>query len=653
MGRKELSIRMLGVKLTLQWQRGKTQLGLILAVAALISCGLLYSWPVGLIFAAVYGFLGFFKLETASSWGSWGVVILWSMAIMLMLCVTGPLMVRAFGLLQMGILKVLLNLACCCIICCLLTAVTGRIRSSVTVTAVVMQLFATVNAYVYMFRSRELAILDIFSASTAMGVVDQYVFKISPEILCSWLLWGVGMFAGLCISTVPPRKTWHIRIGAVCTGVMLGVLLNFGSNGIDPLAWGRDGSRYNGLFLNFYLGIKNSGVEKPEGYSSQALEPWEQQYDLQAESKRQPNILVIMNEAYADFGVFPEKPQTNIPVTPFLDSLQDNVVRGYALASVYGGNTASSEFEFLTGHSMAYLPESAVPYQQYVRQEIYSLPWYLRSQGYTCVATHSYFAQGWARDVTYPRLGFSESTFVEDYPCQDLVRSYVSDREQYSYMLDLLQNREADAPLFLFGVTMQNHGGYTYTGANYTQTVHLQGYDAAYPQAEQYFTLLNQSDQALEDFLTALEDYPEDTVVLIFGDHFPKIEDAFYEEINGGPLDTLNERMLRYQVPFVIWANYELESEKIPCTSLNYLAGHLLDAAGVAKPAYFQFLSELESKVPAMNTLGYYCLEQQCFLPNSEPSPAEELLLRYAYLQYNNLIDGENRNHFFFGQYLP
>ena len=61
--------------------------------------------------------------------------------------------------------------------------------------------------------------------------------------------------------------------------------------------------------------------------------------------------------------------------------------------------------------------------------------------------------------------------------------------------------------------------------------------------AEQYLTLLRESDKALEYLLTELEKLPEDTVVLFFGDHFPRVEDDFFQEVHGGAFETLPEKM--------------------------------------------------------------------------------------------------------------
>ena len=262
-------------------------------------------------------------------------------------------------------------------------------------------------------------------------------------------------------------------------------------------------------------------------------------------------------------------------------------------------------------------------------------------------------ANGWSRPTVYPYLGFPESTFVDDYPQQNLVRKYVSDREMFAYVLDALDSKGSEEPLFLFGITMQNHGGYLYEGENYTKTIELQGYSGEYPMAEQYFSLIRETDKAVEYLIGELKDYPEDTGVLFFGDHLPGIETGFYEELYGGSFDTLDRQMLSYTVPFVIWANYDIPEQTVECTSLNYLGRYLLEAAGMELPPYYSFLKDLEERIPAVNAMGYYSNSRQTYLPLSEAEGEEaQWLSRYEILQYNGMFDKNGRSDVFFGQYI-
>ena len=47
----------------------------------------------------------------------------------------------------------------------------------------------------------------------------------------------------------------------------------------------------------------------------------------------------------------------------------------------------------------------------------------------------------------------------------------------------------------------------------------------------------------------------------MFGDHQPKLPDSFYELLYGKSLNNLSLKELqkKYKVPFIIWANYDID----------------------------------------------------------------------------------------------
>ena len=474
-------------------------------------------------------------------------------------------------------------------------------------------------------------------------------------MIFGWIAWGLVAMGQLKAPKLIGFLKFKSRLASLlCAVLSLGIVW-FGSANIPIKLWGTQGTEKNGYFLNFFLGIRDSFIEMPENYNPFNLNQVQSFYvptEYNKDREDFPNVIVIMNESFADFDVLGQL-RTNQPITPFLDSLDENTIKGYALSSVFGANTANSEFEFLTGHSMAFLPENSVPYQQYISNNICTLVWYMKSCGYDTFATHPYYADGWSRNKIYPKLGFFDFTFEEDYPKTNILRNYISDREMYEYIINKFNTKPKDSPLFLFGITMQNHGGYTYSSEEYVQSITLDGYSRPYPLAEQYFSVLNESDKAMEYLLTTLESYPEDTIVVFFGDHFPKVETEFYEELHGGAYDTLEDQLLQYKVPFYIWANYDIEEEFVPCTSLNYLALHLLKAADMDLPPYYSFLSDLEKTIPAMNAQGYYSAAAGGFIPYEE-APADEkaAINKYAIMQYNNMFDFDNRSYMFFQQYI-
>lgn len=216
----------------------------------------------------------------------------------------------------------------------------------------------------------------------------------------------------------------------------------------------------------------------------------------------------------------------------------------------------------------------------------------------------------------------------------------------------MLQDHQGK-PLFCFGITMQNHGGYTYEAEDFKKSIYLNGYEKEYPQVEQYLSLIHETDKAMEYFLTALEEYPEDTIVLFFGDHLPQVEQEWYDEIGAGIQDDLTRQMAKFTVPFYIWANYDIPEGTIELTSLNYLAGYVLEFAGLNGPAYYDVLADVKETIPAINAYGFYSKERGCFIPFEEASVEEQnWLQKYENLQYNNIFDVNNSSMHFFGRYV-
>lgn len=626
--------------------------GILLAAAALLFFGIRDSWVCGAVFAGLFLGAGFFSWEAKHPvWGflAQGVC---GIACIFLCCGVPTWLVSSAGFLEVGGFRIAMNFLCVAAVFGVALVVTGRIQMAVIAASFPLLVLATISAFVFQFRGNLLKPSDLFFAQTALNVVGQYTFRISGEMAFSWTAWvWLVFFTGALPSgdELMPRK-W-LRLAAALATVACVGLFSYGTRNMAPNNWSNEGATRNGFFLNFAVGIRYCFVEEPEGYSSEAIARLEQEYaqDSFQMQEKKPNIIVIMNESYADFSVLGNSLRTNIPVTPFADALRENTVRGYALTSIFGGTTANAEFEFLTGFSMSGLPNGSCPYQQYINAPVFSLARLLGNNGYQTFATHPYFSTGWSRTTAYPNLGFDRMTFDTDYPYQDLIREYISDREMYEYVLNAMKTKE-DGPMFLFGITMQNHGDYIYTGENYTQNIFLQDYEMEHPMAEQYLTLLNESDKAMEKFFKELESFEENTVVLFFGDHFPQVEGDFFQEVHGGTFDTLSEQMLQYTVPFFLWANYDIPEQTVECTSLNYLGRYLLETAGLELPSYYRFLKEMETVIPAINGDGYYSVSQQKYIPVAEAEGEEAAWLnKYAILQYNGLFERKAQSQVFFG----
>lgn len=130
-------------------------------------------------------------------------------------------------------------------------------------------------------------------------------------------------------------------------------------------------------------------------------------------------------------------------------------------------------------------------------------------------------------------------------------------------------------------------------------------------------------------------------MILLFGDHQPQVATNFYTEVLGGDFEKVDiaAAQRRQEVPFLLWANYDIPEEAGVTTSLNYLAALLMETAGLPLTEYQQFLLRLQETVPALNAVGY--MDTDGTWQKSRDALSEEAragLLQYETLQYNLLF---------------
>ena len=367
---------------------------------------------------------------------------------------------------------------------------------------------------------------------------------------------------------------------------------------------------------------------------------------------RPVNVIVIMNESLSDLSVLPGV-ETNMDAMPFLRSLTENTVKGYAYSSVFGGTTANSEYEFLTGNTTAFLPAGTVPYHLYVKEGSESMVAQMSALGYECVAMHPYYSSGWNRIPVYQAFGFDRWLFQSDFENPTYIRSYISDQTDYENLIRIYEEKEEGEPLFIFNVTMQNHSAYSGAWTNLPKEVWLTGeMEGKYNTVNQYLNLIYQSDKAFEYLINYFSQVEEPTMILMFGDHQPQVATNFYTDLLGSD-PTVEEAQKKQEAPFLIWANYDIEEQQDVKLSLNYLSGLLMDAANLPKTGYQTFLSQLRETVPAVNAVGYQDTDGTWHEQTTDMSQAaQEGLLDYQMLQYNEIFeDRDNRLEDFF--FLP
>ena len=519
------------------------------------------------------------------------------------------------------------------------------------------------NHYLISFRGRTLFPGDFLTLRTAANVAGNYDYR--PDSM-QWLTIGIFAAVLVLLSFLPREEKrpfdWRgFAPAAAGTAVFLAAFFGTGwveGLGIEPSMWT---TRGNGLVLNFTVCLKYMKVEKPDSYSQETLaalagENPSDAADTAASADggtRPVNVIVIMNESLSDLSVLPGV-ESNMDAMPFLRSLTDNTIKGYAYSSVFGGTTANSEYEFLTGNTTAFLPAGTVPYQMYVSPGDPSLVGQMEALGYTTIAAHPYRSSGWNRPTVYADYGFDEVYFESDFQDRAYMRGdartgYVTDRCDYENLIRWYEEKEEGQPLFLFNVTMQNHSAYQMAWTNLPKEVWLTGeLENRFQTVNQYLSLVYQSDQAFEDLIDYFSQVEEPTMILLFGDHQPQVATNFYTDVLGTNPDTATAQK-KQMVPFVLWANYDIPEAQGVELSLNYLSALLMDTANLPMTGYQKFLSQLWETAPVINTVGIRDAQGNWYGENAAlPEELDGAIEDYKVLLYNNVFDKKDRVESFF-----
>lgn len=526
------------------------------------------------------------------------------------------------------------------------------------VTHLLCFLWGTANYYVSLFRGTPILPWDFTALGTAAAVADSYQFSISRQMGISLILLALlflllrrrmksGRFR-------PSQNRLRARAAYLCAIVACAypvlqpnALETFG---VRTDVWDQSGSySKDGALAVFLRNTQFMSVEPPQDPSAQNVQRIAQQVapvEPAVSTDTRPNIIAIMNESWADFESFGNLSLSE-SVTDFIDSL-DNCIRGHCYTSVFGAGTSASEFEFLTGNSMAFLPSGSIPYQQYILEPSSSLASLLKENGYRTLAFHPGERTSWQRNQAYPLLGFDRFKCVEDMdvPITE-EHGYVSDQSSFEQIIYEFEHKSPQERLFLFNVTIQNHGSYTVE--NYPAQVQLTDQPGRYPMAEQYLTLANKTDESFKLLVDYFSRQQQPTIILMFGDHQPSVEQEFLDKAYGVTQDqmTMEQYMGRYQTPFLIWANYPLPQTELPVSSLNFLGQHLLSLSGIRNSVYGDYLSGFEQQLPAFTFVGYMDTDGKAY-SHLESNRYDHMIEDYRAFTYNNLFGAQQRCGSFF-----
>ena len=543
-----------------------------------------------------------------------------------------------------------------------------------TINSVLFFVLFYINELIVIARGRPINYVDIFSIGNAWSVRDNYSMPVNANVIIR-LAFALAILIGIC----KLLKRWEkkhdtlrgsrIRTAIACallapifvfTGIKL-QLLTFYSVGFNEQAY----VSQNTLLVAWVSECINSRVVAPSGYDADMTERIFAQYkstEEYDENEIPENIIVIMNESLADYSLIGNTMLKDDPL-PFIHSMTENCTKGKLAVNVYGGNTANSEFEFLTGNALYFMPWGSVPYMKYRLDGCETLTECLTSLGYDATAIHPYYAEEWKRSQNYVALGFNDFVSGENFGTgyvqkadinlfEDLnngvmrdfgsdleyYRGFISDKECYDRILDTVRNdNEHGKKSFVFSVTIQNHGAYDKKVLEYDG---LKQYtDSDDIAVETYLNLCKISDEAFEYLIDEVKKMPQKTVVVMFGDHQPNIE--FNEYKNGrtysSGTNTFQATADGYIVPYIMWANYDVDWVEKECISVNYLSAILKQSVGLPLTSFDNLRLACMEDAPVLTKL--FAADKDGFIVSPNRAKASGNVKAYELIQYKRMFD--------------
>ena len=508
----------------------------------------------------------------------------------------------------------------------------GNIKASMIISCILWTIINVVNDVLMQLRGTAFAFSDIFSAGTALSVVNGMEVNFQKDLM-TYVLINIIVVILLMFIKLKKLDTKKKRIISRISNFVFAIVILVICMNTPKYKrlnyWDLD-TQYkdNGIQMVFVKQIDDFFLSKPEGYSIKKVEEILSRYDKKVEeskkaneNKEKANVIIIMNESFADLKtVYGLEMEDNLP---YFNSLKEDTIKGTLYSSVLGGGTATAEWELLTGNSSVFLPTGAIPYIVYVRDNKETMVSNFRLNGYETLGMHSYYGKCYNRRTSYSMMGFDKGIFMDDMQGIWFSKSnHPSDEASYKKLIESYEARDTNKNFFGFLLTMQNHAPYTFEDYN------NKGYVKDNSILDQYLSLIKDSDDALKVLIEYFKNVDEKTIILLFGDHQPKIASELSQD----------EWLKTQKVPYMLWANYDIEEKEGNDISTNYLCTMLYEYAGIDTTNYVEFLKDFNEKVPVFTSKGYKDKDEKIYEVDDE-SQYMDMINEYKILQYYYMFD--------------
>lgn len=529
---------------------------------------------------------------------------------------------------------------------------------AISLSSLVMLIVAIANYYKMLVVGEPIYPSDLSMISNIDEIIGYVKNLLSPTLIIGLLV----IIALLAILSFICRKGFKLtmKLRVIFFAIFIAYLASifyYEKSPLKPLVnstvyftkWNQlNNYQQNGFLFGFITNLQNDLMIKNDHYTEANLQKIMDDYTKKAEDynesadlSQQPNIITIVSESLSDPTVFNQLTFSEDPL-PNLRQYLETYSSGHFLSPFKGNRTANVEFEYLVGFTNSLLLEGTIPFQQALssKPEIPSFISFMDQLGYTSVAIHPNNAAFYKRSQVYPALGFDEFLSIDKMKHLDYIDSqkYVSDQSVFDELYAELE--AADRPIFAYGLTMANHIAIfdQKFGENTIEVLDANGEHNT--EMETYAEGLKQTDLALKEFITKIENYDEPTLVIFFGDHLINFQSDIHEQHGYIEKDTDALRAkLFFETPLLIMSNMDdFQIENIDDVSPIFIAPLILRELNLPLSPFYVFLLDLYEEFSVLH--NNFKLDANQNQVDELTEHQEQLLLILELIQYD-ILEGK------------
>lgn len=415
------------------------------------------------------------------------------------------------------------------------------------------------------FNATDLKLIDTLSS-----IIDQYF---TPFLVFLALI-GIGIVVVIIVMLFlkGPVITYRINYWKNLVIVGIAFLICIGSlniameTGFLARKFTNLTTAYNeyGFIYCFGSGLLNTGVKKPLNYSQDTIDEILNTIDKgenvfpgnnvdKGEVTRKPNIIFLQLESFFDINKAKDIEFSSDPI-PNFNRMKEEYASGYLNVFNVGYGTCNTEFEIMTSMNLDDFGPGEMPYKSVLKnQTCESTAFDLKEYGYITHAIHNNDATFYSRSTVFENLGYDTFTSVEYMNIEEYNYSgWAKDKFLTEEIIKCLEM--SDDPDYIYTISVQGHGSYPTSKVldNPPITILSEMEDEGRKNAIEYYAnQIHEMDEFILELTNALNEFGEETILVMYGDHLPGLGFSDKELYNGSI----------YQTEYIIWNNFGLEVE--------------------------------------------------------------------------------------------